>query len=163
MAVAPRFLDILERLARHEVELIVVGGVAAILEGAPVSTLDLDIVFNPTDENRRRLLEALRDLNARYLDPAGRHLVPDENRLSTFRLHQLLTDFGPLDVLRTIGAGMTFSDLIDHTREYKVGDLRVRTLGLEMIILSKEQAGRDKDRAALPVLRRTLDLKGRTE
>lgn len=161
MAIAPKFLDILERLVRREVEFILVGGVAAILEGAPVSTLDLDIVFDPAEENRRRLLEALQDLNARYLDPAGRHLVPDEAKLSSFRLHQLLTDFGPLDVLRTIGSGMGFADLIGHTQEYTVGDLRVRTLRLEMIILSKEQASRDKDRATLPVLRRTLDLKAK--
>jgi hypothetical protein len=43
MAVAPRFAGLLEVLARHRVEFILVGGVAAILEGAPVSTLDLDI------------------------------------------------------------------------------------------------------------------------
>jgi hypothetical protein len=35
---------------------------------------------------------------------------------------------------------------------------------LEAIILSKEQAGREKDLAALPILRRTLQLKkGRSE
>jgi len=39
-----RFLDALAVLVRHDVEFIVVGGVAVILEGAPVSTLDLDIV-----------------------------------------------------------------------------------------------------------------------
>jgi hypothetical protein len=44
MESAPRYLDILEALARHQVEHIVVGGVAAILEGAPISTFDLDIV-----------------------------------------------------------------------------------------------------------------------
>jgi hypothetical protein len=71
-------------------------------------------------------------------------------------------NFGPLDVLRTIGDGKAYSDLIGHIQEYTVGDLRVRTLRLKMIILSKEQASRDKDRATLQVLR-TLDLKTRSE
>lgn len=40
-----RFLDILRVLSRHEADFIVVGGAAAILEGAPISTLDLDILM----------------------------------------------------------------------------------------------------------------------
>lgn len=70
-AAAPDFLEVLRLLLRHEVDFILVGGVAAILEGAPVSTFDVDIVFQTTDDNQRRLLAALKDLEARYLDPAG--------------------------------------------------------------------------------------------
>jgi hypothetical protein len=42
---------------------------------------------------------------------------------------------------------------------YELSGLRVRVLALEAVIRSKEHADRDKDRAALPVLRRTLALK----
>jgi hypothetical protein len=156
---APRYLDILEVLARHQVDHIVVGGVAAILEGAPVSTFDLDIVPDPASDNRERLLAALRELEARYLDPAGRHLVPDETKLATLRLNRLLTRAGPLDVLAAIGEAMTYALLAGRTHERSVGKLRVRCLDLEAVIESKEQANRDKDRAALPILRRTLELK----
>jgi hypothetical protein len=41
-----RFVDALEVLGRHRVRFIVVGGVAAVLGGAPVSTFDLDIVHD---------------------------------------------------------------------------------------------------------------------
>jgi hypothetical protein len=34
--------------------------------------------------------------------------------------------------------------------------MRVRVLGLERLIVVKERAGRDKDRAVLPLLRSTL-------
>ena len=156
---APRYLDILETLARHRVEHIVVGGVAAILEGAPISTFDLDIVPDPAPENRARLLAAVRELEARYLDPAGRHLVPDETKLATLRLHQLITKAGPLDVLATIGKGMTYEQIAGRAHERMVGNLRVRCLDLDAVIESKEQADRDKDRATLPILRRTLELK----
>ncbi len=44
MRVSPKFLDILGVLSRHDVEFIVVGGVAAVLEGAPVSTFDVGIM-----------------------------------------------------------------------------------------------------------------------
>lgn len=151
--------DLLQVLTRHGVDFVVVGGVAAILEGAPISTFDLDIVWDPTPENRERLFSALQDLQARYNDPGGRQIFPSLEKLTNLRLHQLITARGPLDVMSEIGHGMTYHDLIGHTEEYDAGDLRVRVLKLEVIILSKEQAMREKDRAALPVLRRTLALK----
>lgn len=154
-----KFLDILRILVRNEVDFILVGGVAAILEGAPVSTFDLDIMISPTSENRERLLNTLLELNARYLDPAGRHIFPDRTKLQTLRIQRLLTDFGPLDVLETIGNNLKYSDLVGTTQVYEVGGLSLRSLDLETIILSKEQAGREKDLAVLPILRRTLQLK----
>ena len=38
----PKFKTALEIFARHQVDLIVVGGVAAVLAGAPISTFDLE-------------------------------------------------------------------------------------------------------------------------
>jgi hypothetical protein len=159
MGSAPRFVEILRVLSRHEVEHILVGGMAAILEGAPVSTFDMDIVFLRTDENLRRLLAALLELDARYLDPAGRHIVPDAGKLASLRMHRLVTSWGPLDVLETIGKGLSYADLAGDTRVSDLEGASVRILGLETIIRSKEQANRDKDRATLPILRRTLRLK----
>lgn len=57
-------LRILRVLSAHEVEFIVVGGVSAVLHGAPVTTFDLDIVHRRTPENIDRLLAALRELDA---------------------------------------------------------------------------------------------------
>jgi len=155
---ALRFADILQILRRHDVDLILVGGIAAVLEGAPVSTFDLDIVVRQTSENQGRLLAALLDLNARYRDPAGRHILP-VGHLATMRIHRLMTDFGALDVLETIGHGLAYPDLIGQTIDYEVEGLHIQTLRLEIVILSKEQAGRDKDKAVLPILHRTLQLK----
>jgi hypothetical protein len=159
MDAAPRFADILEVLSRHRVEFILVGGVAAILEGAPVSTLDLDIVVKPTREDRKRLLDALEELHARYLDPVGRHIVPDAGKLETLHIHRLVTDLGLLDILDSIGDGLSYKDLAGETSPYELGAITVRVLNLAMIIRSKEAANRDKDRAMLPILRRTLHLK----
>lgn len=154
-----RFFDILSVLVRHEVEFIVVGGVAAILEGVPIATFDLDIVYHRTDENDPRLAAALRELNALYKDPAGRRIVPDLTKLATIKFHLLRTDLGPLDVLRRIGNELTYDELFDRSFDYEVGGLRLRVLDLETIIESKEFADREKDRAVLPILRRTLELK----
>ena len=154
-----KFLGLLRVLLRHEVDFLVVGGVAAQLEGAPILTLDLDVLYDKAPENLGRLLAALREINACYRDPAGRHIEPDLAKLETLRLHLLRTDLGALDVLGTIGSGQTYQDLVDRTVLYELGDMRVRVLELAAVIETKEQANRDKDRAVLPILRQTLRMK----
>ena len=63
------FAEILRLLARSEVEFIVVGMTAGVLQGAPATTLDVDVVLRTafrSPENVARLLAALRQLGAVY-------------------------------------------------------------------------------------------------
>jgi hypothetical protein len=157
----PKFKEALEVLARHHVDFVVVGGVAAVLGGAPISTFDLDIVHDRASTNVARLLSALTDLDARYRDLTGRDLRPEARGLEGEGHHLLLTRCGPLDVLGRIGAGRGYQDLIGDGVMRSIGDLSVCVLGLEALIRSKVEAGRDKDRAVLPILRRTLEEGGK--
>lgn len=158
----PRFRDALETLARHRVDLVVVGGVAAVLNGAPISTLDLDIVHARTPENLERLLAALTELDARYRDLTGRVLRPELSALAGGGHHLLVTSCGPLDVLGQIAGGLRYEDLLPDTVESTVGAYRICVLQLGALIRIKEQTGRDKDRAVLSILRRTLQERGGT-
>jgi hypothetical protein len=143
-------------LAAHEVEYIVVGGICAILQGAPVVTLDLDVVHRRTPENVRRLLAALRSIEARYRhDPRG--LVPEESHLLGPGHNLLQTTCGPLDALGAIDAGLSYDDLLPDSEELRVGPgLSTRILSLRRLIELKTAAGRPKDLAVLPTLRATL-------
>jgi hypothetical protein len=155
----PSFLGLLKALLRHRVAFYIVGGVAAQLAGAPILTFDLDILYEKTPQNLHRLLHFLNELNACYRDPAGRHIQPDLVRLETMNLHLLLTDLGALDLLATIGQGLTYQDLSNRIDVYNLGGLDVHVLDLAAVIETKEHANRDKDRAVLPILRQTLALK----
>jgi len=157
--VKPDFLELFKALDRGGVEHVVVGGVAAILEGAPITTLDLDIVCRLDDDNLLRLVTLLEELDAIYRDPAGREIRPTLDRLRSNKVNLLETQLGPLDVMQSIGPGWEWSDLIDRSHRLHVGDLEVWVLDLPSIIASKEMANREKDRAMLPVLRRCLEEK----
>ena len=63
-----RFAELLGALAAGEVDFVVVGMTAGILHGAPVSTLDLDIVHARSADNVARLLRVLAglELNTRW-------------------------------------------------------------------------------------------------
>jgi hypothetical protein len=77
--------------------------------------------------------------------------------------HQLLsTRLGDVDCLGMVGRGKTYEDLLEHAPEISLGDaLRVKVIDMPTLIQLKEEAGRPKDLAALPVLRATLDESGR--
>jgi predicted nucleotidyltransferase len=156
---APSFLELLRALERHSVEHVIVGGVAAILEGAPMTTLDLDVVYRGDDVNVERLHAALVELDAVYRDPGGRRIEPTPDRLRANRVNLLETRLGLLDVLQEVGAGWSYEDVLRRSHVLEVEELRVRVIDLADNIATKEAAGREKDRAMLPLLRRTLELK----
>ena len=158
-AMKPNFLDLLRSLQSSGVEFVVVGGVAAVIEGAPITTLDLDIVYRTDPENIQRLQKALVDLEARYRDPAGRVIVPTVESLGRNRVNLLETSAGLLDALQEIGDQWRHDELAARSSQRSVGDLAVLVLELSAVIESKEAAARPKDQAMLPVLRETLRLK----
>lgn len=151
-----RFDEALAILTRHDVEFVVVGGIAAILQGSPLTTEDVDVVYLASEGNCRRLVEALDEMDASYADPAGRTIRPDLERLTSARVHLLNTSCGRVDLMRTVGDDLAYPQLIGRTRRLEVGEVEVWVLELEAIIETKEQADRPKDRYQLPFLRQLL-------
>ncbi len=150
-------IELLRLLEAAGVEFVVVGGMAGVMQGAPVVTVDIDIVHRRTTENVARLLGVLEGIDARYRsDPRG--LAPAKSHLLGPG-HQLLgTRLGPLDVLGEVAGGGYEELLGDSVRLRLKEDLSVNVLGLARLIELKRAAGRPKDLAALPVLEATLAL-----
>jgi len=157
---AGRLLGTLRALSAGNVEFIVVGGLAAVLNGAPVNTYDVDVVHSRDAANIARLLPVLQDLDAIYRIQPERRLRPTESYLVSPGHQNLKTHFGALDLLGTIGRNLSYEDLLPHSVEMDVGEgIRIRVLDLETLIAIKEELGGEKDRAMLPILRRTLEEK----
>ena len=156
----PRFVDLFRLLARHDVEVIVVGATAAVLQGAPVATFDIDLVHARTPSNVDRLLrvigeiEGVSRLDSRRLRPGASHLLGPGQILLT-------TTHGDVDCLGTIGragAELDYAALLPHSIPMAVGDgLQIRVLALAKLIEVKREAGRAKDLAVLPTLIQTLE------
>lgn len=56
-------------LRRHGIEAILIGNAAAALQGAPVTTVDIDFLFPPTAGNRKKLKALAAELGAVILKP----------------------------------------------------------------------------------------------
>ena len=144
------FLEILRTLSEYKVDFIVVGGVCAVLHGAPMTTFDLDVVHSRSADNLERLLSALHTLDAYYRDRPGQRLQPKLSHLASPGHQLFLTRFGPLDILGTIGNRLSYSDLITGTVQLQLDDLELRMLTLESLIDTKRAAGRTTSSSAPP-------------
>jgi predicted nucleotidyltransferase len=158
----PDFRAILRTLRKHRVDFVVVGGVGAALQGAPINTFDLDVVHSRQPGNVERLLEALEALKARYRTPGGENLRPQHSHLASGGHQLLMTEAGPLDLLGTIGEGHGYDDLVAQTTEMDLGeDVKARVLDLATLIRIKAETAQEKDKLALMILRRTLEERNR--
>jgi hypothetical protein len=141
------------------VDFLVVGGLAAVLAGAPVHTYDVDVVHSRDPANIARLLPVLESMDAIFRTQPERRLRPTAGHLASGHVN-LMTRYGPLDLLGTIGRDLAYQDLLPHSIEMDIGEgIRVRVLDLETLIAIKEELAGEKDRAMLPILRRTLEEK----
>ena len=153
----PQFPEALEELARAEVEFVVVGMAAAILQGAPMLTNDMDIVHRRTPDNVSRLLRVLEDIDAVYRTDR-RRLRPQASILLGPGHNLFDTRSGQLDCLGTIDDGLGYDELMSDSVMVDLGDgVHCRALRLQRLIEVKRRAGRPKDLAALPALIATLD------
>jgi hypothetical protein len=174
---------ILEILIEHDVQFVMIGGLAAALHGSEIATVDLDITPLKSHDNLAKLSSALTQLHARIRtegvdgglpfahtamslaaagapNPACRldksTVGPGDEvgpAASDNGVWNLLTDFGDLDI----------SFVPSGTEGYAEGAIAIEIFGfvatvasLADIIRSKEAAGRPKDLIAVPHLRRLL-------
>ena len=154
----------LSALAAEGVQFVLIGGMGAILHGDVGVTVDLDVVPDRDAANLERLARALRTLEARIRtegEPEGLAFDCSAQffaNLSPDSIVNMTTEAGDLDVTFCPSGTQGFKDLRRDAIEIEAAErLYILVASLGDIIRSKEAAGREKDRLALPRLRRLLD------
>jgi len=147
---------ILEGLIEAGVDFILVGGLAAVVQGAPVTTMDVDIVHNQSPENIAKLLAFLKSIGAFHRRPDDKLIEPQEGDISGMGHALFTTRLGPIDVLAAIEEGRAYGDLLEHTVAIGFRNHTIRVLDLKMLIQLKRASTNLKDKQRLPVLEETL-------
>lgn len=142
-------LQVLAALRVVKLEAIVVGNVAAILQGAPVTTQDIDLLVRNTPRNKEKIAALGSVLGARA------------RRISTLtRTLRIDLPGGTVDLLfDEISGGLKFESLRARSVRLSLMNEQAIVARLEDVIASKTAADRPKDRAQLPTLRDTLKVK----
>jgi len=150
-------------LARHQVEFVLIGALAARLQGFPRFTRDADITPARDSSNLVRLAAALRELDARiYTEqiPEGLPFECSPQTLARAEIWNLITKAGRLDLAFNPSGTTGFADLAPHAVRFEVYGHTLLAARLEDIIRSKEAANRPQDRQDVEVMREMLKRRG---
>ncbi len=136
---------ILEALARHGVDYVIVGGLAVQTHGHARTTVDIDIFPSPDKPNMERLANALNSLEAKILNPGSELLEIDETMLPLATLWQFATKHGAIDVLHDAPGAPPYDGLRSRALEIQLGDLKLAVVGLDDLISMKRASARPVD------------------
>jgi len=151
-------------LARHQVQFVLIGALAAKLQGFPRFTRDADITPARDRENLQHLAAALRELEARiYTDtiPEGLPFDCSPQMLARGDVWNLVTAAGRLDLAFKPSGTEGYDDLAPNAVHFTIFGGELLAARLEDIVRSKEAANRPQDRQDVAVIREMLKGRGR--
>lgn len=143
---------IFEELARHRVDFVLVGGMAAQTHGNTRMTNDVDVIPRPDPQNLERLAAALLSLEARVLNPGHEKLEIDAAMLPRATIWQFATPHGDIDVLHEAPAAAPYDELRDRALSIALDDVSIAVAGRDDLIRMKLARGRPVDRADVAAL-----------
>lgn len=154
------FKALLQALHKADVKFVVVGAYAAVLQGHAAVTQDLDICYERSPDNLKRLTVALQPYHPRLRGtPAGLPFSLDSKTLQSGINFTLTTDLGDLDLLGELSGVGQFARVSDGAETVLIFRMPCKVANLSILIESKRAAGRPKDLSALPELEALKELK----
>jgi hypothetical protein len=162
----PFYLDVIDALNKAGVRYSIVGGVAAILHGAPRMTGDLDLAVVLEPKNLLSLVDAMTRLGYKPRVPV------DPNDLANSRVRELWQrdkgmkiftfvhpdkPFADVDIL--VEERVNFQTIWEHQVKYQAGETVLPTASIDDLIVMKRLSARDKDLSDIAALNRIKMLR----
>lgn len=134
------FRDFINALNKHQVEYLLVGGYAVILNGYRRTTGDMDIWVKVTPENHRKLLNAYLSFGLPTID------ISEENFLNNNEIEVFTYGIPPvcIDIMKIV-KGCNFEEAYLLSNIFDEEGLLIRFIHINTLIQSKKAAGRYKD------------------
>lgn len=148
--------EIIKLLLKHKIDFLLIGGYAVIFHGYRRTTGDMDLWLRPTNENKSRLVTALKKAGFEQDD------LEKLNSLD-FRQHLVFsigTEPEKIDFITRINQ-VSFEEADKDKIISNFEGLQVPVINLRELILSKINTGRKKDEADVEELQKILSYKNR--
>lgn len=143
----------LRLLGEHNVDCVIVGGVAAAIHGSLMLTNDLDVCYARDPTNLKRLAEALQHVHARLRNVSeGLPFILDAETLKRGLNFTFTTDIGDLDLLGEVRGLGSYEDVVPGSLKVELFGYSFAVIDIAKLIVAKRAAGRPKDLIALPEL-----------
>jgi len=155
------YTRLFDTLARHQVQYLLVGGLAVTLHGVERATMDVDITIAMTPANLAALVDTARELELTPVLPVPLESLGDLEQLRQWHTERHMKAFA----LRTQEiAGVTldvvlfptvdFAGMAQRAVIFKVGNVDIRVAAIDDLIQLKQAAGRPIDLADIAHLER---------
>ncbi len=134
------FRDFIDSLNKNEVEYILVGGYAVILNGYRRTTGDLDVWVKVTPVNHTKLIKAYLSFGLPTTD------ITTDNFLHNSEIEVFTYGTPPvcIDIMKVV-KGCTFDEAYQLSNVYNEDGLMIRFINVNTLIQAKKAAGRYKD------------------
>jgi hypothetical protein len=159
------YLDLFGMLARHDVNYVVVGGLALNLHGVERATMDVDLVVALDAHNLGAAIDAFDALGLVPVAPVKLQEAREPETLRRWRREKNMVAFG---LRPTRGVGPTVDCLIDPAVPFAdlarnmvvktIGETRVPVASIDHLIALKRDAGRAIDLSDIDALNRLKQL-----
>ncbi len=138
---------ILQVLAKHGVEFVVIGDMAGLVHGSAYPTFDLDVVYSRAHSNLEPLAAALRELEVTLR--GARADLPFQLDIRTLENGANFTfdsPYGKFDILADAAGMPAYEELRAEARTDEIEGVEVRVASIDHLIAMKRAAGRLKDK-----------------
>ncbi len=151
-----RHQNLLKTLLKHEVDFIIIGGYSVIFHGYKRTTGDVDIWLKPSNENKIKVINALKTFEIEEDDLA--HIMAMD--FEKFRVFHIWEPPERVDFLTKISL-VEYEDADKIKIISEVDDLKIPFLHLKHLVLSKIALNRPKDKADIDELQKIQKLKNK--
>lgn len=138
-------IQFLKELNENKVPFLIVGMMAAVLQDVPLVTRDVDLWFQNTEDPK--LVQAAKSCGAVFMPANMIFQMPPRIGGEAFKNFDVVYGIVGLD---------SFEEEYKNAIDMEISGVPVKVLPLEKVIASKMATGREKDKAALPILNTVL-------
>ncbi len=153
MKVEKDYADLLRLFNKHGVRYCIIGAFAVAFYVRPRYTKDLDLLVEPTLENGRRILKALKEFGFGSL----RLRVEDFSQEG--KIIQLGYEPVRVDLLTSVG-GVRFDDVWKNKRVGRYGRYKAFFIGPDQLLTNKQGSLREQDKVDAKLLRSVRKRRG---
>lgn len=149
------FLEYIECLNKHNVQYLLVGGLAVNLHGYRRATGDMDIFVNPTRENHEKLKKTHVDFGLHMGEMAFL-----ENFLNTNKYDVYTFGVSPCQIdVMTHCKGIVFEEVHERAREIVVENVPIKVIHYNDLKIAKSTTNRLRDKADIEELEKIRKIK----
>jgi hypothetical protein len=143
-------------LLEHDVEFILIAGYAVIYHGYERTTADMDLWLKPSNENRNKFIEALKQHGV------NQHLLKTIRKMDFTEPQVLYIGEKPnkIDFLTKLQS-LDFEDVSSRKKYVSLGNSKVPVIHFNDLVVSKMLADRPQDKADIDMLQKIRKAKNK--